>query len=409
MLALTEFDLQYVPAKTVKGHVIADFLVDNSKDLNDQGANIVEVESSYWKLYFDGSKHKYGAGVGILIISPEGIPSEFLFELKYPCSNNVAEYEALILGLEILISKGALEVQILGDSQLVLKKLSKEFKCNNETLQKYLVTAWELLTSFRKIFLVHIPRIHNEIANELAQIASRYRVGPETLRKLSGIHQILVPANEREVLCMDEWEDSDWRKPIALYLKDSNVAIDRKIKLRVMNFVLLADELYKKGIDGSLLRCLNRDDPNIALGEVYNRICGAHQAGKKMRWVLYRSHVYWPSMIKDCIDYAKACLECQRHGSIQQVPVSELHSIIKPWPFRGWALDLIGLIHLPSSKQHKFILVAIDYFTKWVEAIPLIEVSQSEIIDFIEEHIIHRFGISQTLSTDQGTCLLVSR
>ncbi|XP_016195951.1 uncharacterized protein LOC107637006 [Arachis ipaensis] len=357
MLALTEFNLQYVPTKAVKGQVITDFLVDNSKDLNDKGANIVDVEVNYWKLYFDGSKHKDGAGVGILIISPEGIPSEFLFKLKYPCSNNVAEYEALILGLEILIDKGALEVQILGDSQLVLKQLSKEFKCNSETLQKHLVIAWELLTSFRKISLVHIPRIYNEIANELAQIASKYRIGPETIKKLSSIHQILVPANEREVLCMSEWDDSNWRKPIARYLKDPNITIDRKLKLKAINFVLLADELYKKGIDGSLLRCLSREDQNIALGEVHNGICGAHQAGKKMRWVLYRNHVFWPSMIEDCIDYAK----------------------------------------------HKFILVAIDYFTKWVEAVPLVEVGQTEIIDFVEENIIHRFGIPQTLSTDQGT------
>ncbi|XP_072080955.1 uncharacterized protein [Arachis hypogaea] len=324
MLALTEFDLQYVPAKAVKGQVIADFLVDNSKDLNDQGTNIVDVEVNYWKLYFDGSKHKDGAGVGILIISPE-------------------------------------------------------------------------------VSLVHIPRIHNEIANELTQIASKYRIGLETIKKLSSIHQILMPANEREVLCIDEWEDADWRKPISRYLKDPNIAVDRKLKLQAMNFVLLADELYKKGIDGSLLSCLSREDQNIALGEVHNGICGAHQAGKKMRWVLYRNHVFWPSMIKDCIDYAKACQECQKHGSIQKIPAVELHSIIKTWPFRGWALDLIGLIHLPSSKQHKFILVAIDYFTKWVEAVPLVEVGQTEIIDFVEENIIHRFGIPQTLSTDQGT------
>ncbi|XP_025647982.1 uncharacterized protein [Arachis hypogaea] len=403
MLALTEFDLQYVPAKAVKRQVIADFFVDNSKGLNDQGANIIDVEVNYSKLYFDGSKHKDSAGVGNLIISPEGVPLEFLFELKYPCSNNVAEYEALILGLEILIDKGALEVQILGDSQLVLKQLSKEFKCNNEMLQKYLVTAWEMLTSFQKVSLVHIPRIHNEIGNELAQIASRYRVSPETIRKFSSIHQILVPASEREVLCMNEWEDSDWRNLIAQYLKDPNTAVDRKVKLRAMNFVLLADELYKKGIDGSLSRCLGREDQNIALGEVHNRICGAHQAGRKMRWVLYRNHIYWPSMIKDYIDYAKACQECQKHGSIQQIPAAELHSIIKPWPFRGWALDLIGLIHPPSSRQHKFILVAIDYFTKWVEAIPLVEAGQNKIIDFIEENIIHRFGIPQTLSTNQVT------
>lgn len=141
MLALMEFDLQYVPAKAVKGQVIADFLVDRPNNLNDQGANIVHIVVKPWKLYFDGSKHKDGAGVGILIISPKGIPSEFLFELKYPCLNNIAKYEALILGLEILIDKGTSDVQILGDSQLVLKQLSKEFKYNNENLQKYLSIA----------------------------------------------------------------------------------------------------------------------------------------------------------------------------------------------------------------------------------------------------------------------------
>ncbi|XP_015944767.1 uncharacterized protein LOC107469893 [Arachis duranensis] len=96
-----------------------------------------------------------------------------------------------------------------------------------------------------------------------------------------------------------------------------------------MNFVFLADELYWKGVDGSLSRCLSREDQNIALGEVHNGICGAHQAGKKIRWVLYRNYVYWPSMIKDCINYAKACQECQKHGSEPQVPAIELHSIIK--------------------------------------------------------------------------------
>nr|XP_025678209.1 uncharacterized protein LOC112778055 [Arachis hypogaea] len=112
---------------------------------------------------------------------------------------------------------------------MVAKSLSKEFKCNNERLQEYLTTAWELLTSFRRVSLVHIPRIHNEIANELAQIASKYKIGPGTLEKLASIHQILVPASEKEVLCMDEWEDIDWRKPIAQYLKDPNIPVDRKM------------------------------------------------------------------------------------------------------------------------------------------------------------------------------------
>ena len=66
-------------------------------------------------------------------------------------------------------------------------------------------------------------------------------------------------------------------------------------------------------------------------------------------------------------------------------------------------IDLIGQIFPPSSKGHKFILVATDYFTKWVEAIPLKTVTSKNMIDFVREHIVYRFGIPQTITTDQGT------
>ena len=80
-----------------------------------------------------------------------------------------------------------------------------------------------------------------------------------------------------------------------------------------------------------------------------------------------------------------------------------MNPIVKPWPFRGWGIDLIGQINPPSSKNHKFIVVATDYFTKWVEAIPLKNVTSADMIEFVREHIIYRFGIPQTITTDQGT------
>jgi hypothetical protein len=80
-----------------------------------------------------------------------------------------------------------------------------------------------------------------------------------------------------------------------------------------------------------------------------------------------------------------------------------MNPIIKPWPFRGWAIDLIAQIYPPSSKGHKFVLVATDYFTKWVEAIPIKTVTSGNMIDFVNEHIVYRFGIPQTITTDQGS------
>lgn len=98
-------------------------------------------------------------------------------------------------------------------------------------------------------------------------------------------------------------------------------------------------------------------------------------------------------MLKDCIDFAKGCQECQIHVGIQHVPASELHSIVKTWPFRGWDLDIIGKIKPGSSGRHRYMLVGIDYFTKWVEVIPLRDVNQEVVINFIQNHILCRFGI----------------
>jgi hypothetical protein len=70
-------------------------------------------------------------------------------------------------------------------------------------------------------------------------------------------------------------------------------------------------------------------------------------------------------------------------------PTSMLHPIVKPWPFRGWGLDFIGEMHPSSSKGHRFMLVATDYFTKWTEVVPLRNMIHRELISFVQEHIIH--------------------
>jgi hypothetical protein len=111
-------------------------------------------------------------------------------------------------------------------------------------------------------------------------------------------------------------------------------------------------------------------------------------------------------MIADCFRYYKGCEESQKHGDVQLVPPALMHPIIKPWPFRGWGLDFIGKIHPTSSKGHCFVIVATDYFTKWTEAVPLKNMTHREAIEFITGHIIHRFGIPQTLTMDQGTSFI---
>jgi hypothetical protein len=108
----------------------------------------------------------------------------------------------------------------------------------------------------------------------------------------------------------------------------------------------------------------------------------------------------------DCVKYQKGCDACQRFGNIQLAPTGVMNSILKSWLFRGWGLDFIGEIQPGSSKGHRFILVVTDYFTKWTEAVPLRNMTHREVISFMQEHIIYRFGITQTLTTDHGPSIM---
>jgi hypothetical protein len=83
------------------------------------------------------------------------------------------------------------------------------------------------------------------------------------------------------------------------------------------------------------------------------------------------------------------------------VPASIMNPIVKPWLFRGWSMDMIGKINPPSSKGHQFILAI-----KWVEAVPMKSVASKDVINFVKEHVIHRFGIPQTITTDGGSVFI---
>ena len=107
-----------------------------------------------------------------------------------------------------------------------------------------------------------------------------------------------------------------------------------------------------------MLECLGSKEALTAMAKVHEGICGAHQPGVKMRWLLRRHSYYWPTILKDYIEYAKGCQACQKHSTIRHVPITDLHAVVKPWLFRGSAMDMMGKIHPPSSKHHCFILVA---------------------------------------------------
>jgi hypothetical protein len=91
---------------------------------------------------------------------------------------------------------------------------------------------------------------------------------------------------------------------------------NKKIKQRALKYTSLDDDLYRRTIEGVFLKCLGEEQAKVAVWEVHDRICGAHQSAHKMNWLLLRAGFYWPTMMDDCIKYQRRCEACQRFGNI---------------------------------------------------------------------------------------------
>jgi hypothetical protein len=117
---LIEYNLAYEPLKSMKGQVVADFIIGHSIDQNsDESCNLVLVRA--WKLFFDGLACREGQGVGVVLLSPRGDIFEQLVYLENFCINNQAESEAILLGLQILSSMVVKSVKAFSDSLLVMQ------------------------------------------------------------------------------------------------------------------------------------------------------------------------------------------------------------------------------------------------------------------------------------------------
>jgi len=106
-------------------------------------------------------------------------------------------------------------------------------------------------------------------------------------------------------------------------------------------------------------------------------------------------------MEADCQDFVKKCIPCQKHGNLIYQKQEQFHSILSPWPFAKWGMDTLGPFS-PGKGQVKFLIVAVDYFTKWIEAKPLITITAQQVQQFVWKDIICRYGVPQTIITDNG-------
>src|SRR3954467_2600513 len=107
-------------------------------------------------------------------------------------------------------------------------------------------------------------------------------------------------------------------------------------------------------------------------------------------------------MMRDAKEYARNYHACQIHGDFKHQPVAYLAPTKATWPFEAWGIDIMGPIHPPLSKGHRFILAITDYFSKWAKAIPLREVKATDVVKFIKHYVIYRYGVPRRIVHDNG-------
>ena len=134
--------------------------------------------------------------------------------------------------------------------------------------------------------------------------------------------------------------------------------------------------------------------------EVHEGICENHSGSRSLVHKLIRAGYYWPTMLKDAKAYVKTCDKCQRFSNLIRQPSEELTPMMTSWPFAQWGLDIMGPFST-AMRQQKFLVVGIDYFTKWVEAKALATITEKNIRNFVWRNIICRYGILRVLVSNK--------
>nr|XP_027102927.1 uncharacterized protein LOC113724200 [Coffea arabica] len=336
-----------------------DFLADHplpaewelTDELPDEEVFMVELPRS---MYFDRAAHRDGAGAGVVFYTPEADILPYSFTLTRRCSNNVAEYQALIFGLETAVDMKQLHLRVCGDSKLVVNQLLSVYDVKKPELIPYYKYARQLMGYLGNVTIEHIPKNFNQQADSLARVASMITL-PSHRNQISICQNWVIPpmfdeGNDSEEentyhIFVHEIEKEDWRHLITDYLNHGKLPEDPKkrvdIRRRAPGFIYYKGTLYRRSFDGVFLRCLGEDEAMQAMEEAHSGICGAHQSGPKLHFRIKRMGYYWPTMVKDCIDFARRCQACQFHGSFIHQPPEPLHPTVASWPFDAWGLDIV--------------------------------------------------------------------
>ena len=370
-IELSEFDIRYRPKTAIKGKVLADFVMEFTSSEPAKDAQTT-TNLPIWKLSVDGASNAQGSGASLILTSPEGIDIEYALRFGFRTSNNEAEYEAVIAGLNLAHSLEVDQLEVYSDFQLVVRQIEDTYEAKSGRMILYLRKVRDLLKKFVLVQVKHVPRAENSRANALAKLAT---ASQEDLSRSTPVEYLAEPSIDLcDVVVAPVESEPSWMDPIWDYIIDGSLPDDpkeaAKIRARSARFTTHKGSLYKRGFFTPILKCIAGKDTEYVLREVHEGICGNHIGARALAGKVLRQVYYWPTILKDAADLVKKCIICQEHAKISRLPSEPLTSITSPWPFQQWGLDILGPLPLGKG-QCKFIIVAVDYFTKWAEAEPL--------------------------------------
>ncbi|VFQ89711.1 unnamed protein product [Cuscuta campestris] len=364
---ISQYNVEFRPHPSIKGQALADFQVECTAREMTRARVETWVEDDWWVMSIDGSSGSRSCGVGIVMITPESFQIYYAIRFQFRVSNNEAEYDALINGLKILGKLGVSRVQVYSDSRLVVGQISGEFEAKEERMKKYRNLSLEVLGKF-EYKLEHIPRAYNAEADVLSKLSAE---SPEYKSKLATVEELATPSLNRDEVLWVSPDPPEWLDRLARYIEDGVAPEDpqeaRLLRMRAPTYKVQEGVLYKRSYNGVLLRCLRAAEAKALMEEIHEGVCAAHQGPYSISRRAIIQGYFWPTMRKDC------------GGLISWVPCRK------------------------GIGQARWIVVAIDYFTKWVEAEPLAGITGKQMIDFVGTNILCRFGVSKQIISNNGT------
>jgi hypothetical protein len=224
------------------------------------------------------------------------------------CTNNVVEYEAVILSLRKLRALGITTCIIKTDSKVVADQVEKDYAAKDPALMQYLTVVHSLERQFKGFTLQHVDHAKNEEADALAKAAARgealpsnvfyHVIGMPAVRSLEGLQINNDTEGHRIVnLIMTK----DWWAPITLFLQryyhPSDINAAKHLKHRSRDFALIEGQLYKKGVSQPMLKCVTETEGVQILREVHIGTCGSHAGPRALAAKVIYQGFYWPVMI----------------------------------------------------------------------------------------------------------------